>query len=129
MNTDEFIDLLIKDEQKEFNENWNDNIDYAIVYEKIKNLENVSAYNMLAYMFRDGKGIRQDYEKAINYFYLCNKNGGQDVATKIGDIAKKYDKIDDFVIGLLSHKEFLKKKKKMLEAENVILKKNLEKKK
>ncbi|KAK8897482.1 hypothetical protein M9Y10_015436 [Tritrichomonas musculus] len=68
-----------------------DNIKAKEFYERAVNLGNTKAMNSLGNLYFIGKGIEQDYEKALSYFRMAAKKGDLDSYNMIGYY---YDKIE-----------------------------------
>ena len=91
MSTQHLIQLLEDDNQKELYEiyiknGWKNNIDFEMVYDIIFNLKNPSIHNMIGYMYRYGRHVEQDYEKAFHYFKLSADQGNQCAQDNLGNM-------------------------------------------
>lgn len=124
--TEIFIELLKNNNMEELdkyyqNDNCYDEIEFDKVYQEINELSNASIYNILGYMYMHGKGVSQNYDKAMEYLSL-SLDKDDDILEKIvrknlKSIISKWNGFSNYIMNLVYDNEKKQKKIEKLEKE------------
>ena len=85
--TNELINYLIHNKVDELDKlyktQWNKNINFKLIFDKISNQFNPSANNFLGFMYKNGRSVEQDYKKALYYYQLAVDQGNAIAQTNL----------------------------------------------